>query len=306
MSVERAVFIGSKTIGAKVLETMYAEAPNQLIASITINDVEDKRSALKRFNEFEQRTGKKLFVLERGSQLKSIINQLRPEICIVVGWYWVLSSELLEMVPNGFLGIHASLLPKYRGGSPLVWAILNGETETGISLFYFDEGMDTGDLVAQKKIPIKHRETIKDVLCKAEDKSQEIIEENYRLLLAGKAHREPQDQQQATYAALRTSEDGRIDWSNSARSIFNFIRAQTHPYPGAFCVLDSNTRLRIWEADEFPFPYFGAPGQVTLKKDDQVVVTCGGGTGLCLKSVQLDNQEVQNPADVLKFGQKLC
>lgn len=304
MSPQRVVFVGSKALGASVLDAIYSISPQSLVGVVTVDDASDNRCALDRFREFERRTGKPLRVLQKSSELMSAIVEYQPELCIVVGWYWVLKSELLKTVPYGWLGIHASLLPKLRGGAPLVWAILNGETKTGLSLFYFDEGMDTGDIVAQKEIGIEFDDTIADVLSKIERQSIEVVRENYPLLLAGNAPRLNQDHSQATYVALRQPSDGRIDWSQPAPAIYNFIRAQTHPYPGAFCFLNEKT-IRVWSAKPFDYPYYGTHGQVVLVEKDHIVVTCGEGTGLCLHKINEEGLDEQNAPQVLKLGQRL-
>jgi len=304
MSIQRVVFVGSKALGASVLDAIYSISPQSLVGVITVDDTSDIRCALDQFREFERRTGKPLRVLQKSSELMTAIVEYKPELCIVVGWYWVLKPELLKIVPYGWLGIHASLLPKYRGGAPLVWAVLNGETKTGLSLFYFDEGMDTGDIVAQKEVRIEFEDTIEDILVKVENRSREIVGENYPLLLTGNAPRLTQDHSQSTYAALRQPSDGRIDWDQPAPIIYNFIRAQTHPYPGAFCFLNEKI-LRVWSAKPFAYPYYGPHGQVVMVEKNHVVVACGVGTGLCLHTVNFEGFDQQRASQVLKFGQRL-
>lgn len=303
--MKRVAFVGSKMLGVSVLEEMHRLSPDNLCAVITIDDSRDTRCALGSYRQFSQRTSKSLRILSKGFGLRETIAELSPDLCIVVGWYWVLAHELLRMVSEGWLGIHASLLPKYRGGAPLVWAIINGETESGVSLFYFDEGMDTGDIAAQKRFKIGFEETIADVLHKVEALSVEMIRETYPLLITGTTHRIPQDHSQATYAAVRKPIDGQIDWHLAGIQIYNFIRAQTHPYPGAFCHLSSGDTVRIWRAKVFPRPYFGTPGQIVAVETDHVVVTCGGGTAICLYVIQVDEQDEQNAAKMLRFGQRL-
>ncbi len=304
MTIAKVVFVGSKPLGVKVLNAVYALAPQSLAGLVTFDDSSDARSALPQFEEFEKRTGKPLRVLKNGSGLASVVQELQPELCLVVGWYWVLKPEILRSVPHGWLGIHASLLPKYRGGAPLVWALINGESETGLSLFYFDEGMDTGDVVAQRRITIGPQDTIADLLSRTEQESTDMIREVYPLLLLGKAPRVQQDHSKATYVSLRNSADGRIDWRQPAIRVYDFIRAQTHPYPGAFFYFEDRL-IRVWSAKLFEYPYFGAPGQVVMVTGDSVVVTCGEGTGLSLVAVQPEDGEQQMASELLKFGQRL-
>ena len=302
--MKKVAFVGSKNLGFSVLEEVFRLAPDNLCCVITIDDSQDSRCALRSFSEFSKRTAKPLCILSKGSELSNCISEFAPDICLVVGWYWILKQELLEMVSEGWLGIHASLLPRYRGGSPLVWAIINGETESGVSLFYFDEGIDTGDIVAQKKFEIGIDETIADILLKVEALSIKLIRETYSLLIDGKAPRVRQDHSQATYVALRNPADGHIDWHWSNIQIYNFVRGQTHPYPGAFAFMPSGECLRIWKAKVFPYPYYGPPGKVVMAQNDHTVVTCGEGA-LSVYKVQIDGkQEVDSP-EVLKFGMTL-
>jgi len=304
MNNKRVVFVGSKALGASVLNALFSISPQSIVGAVTYDDSNDIRCALDQFQDFKNRTDKPLWVLKKASELDSAIAELKPDLCIVVGWYWMLKPVLLSAVSHGWLGIHASLLPKYRGGSPLVWALINGETETGLSLFYFDEGMDTGDIVAQRKISIYPEHTIADLLTETERLSLEMIRAVYPLLLNGNAPRFEQDHSQATYAALRKPSDGKIDWNQPAYKIYDFVRAQSHPYPGAFCNLDERT-IRVWSASPFDHLFYGSPGQVVLIKDDHAVVTCGNDTALCLKKIQAEGFDDQDASAILKFGQRL-
>jgi methionyl-tRNA formyltransferase len=304
--MKRVAFVGSKKLGVSVLEDLYRVAPSNLCAVITVDDSRDVRCAFKSFQQFSKKTGKPIRVLGDGSELDAAISEFSPDMCVVVGWYWILRRNLLDMVPEGWLGIHGSLLPKYRGGSPLVWAIINGETESGLSLFYFNEGMDTGDIITQKSFEIARDETIADILYKVQELSTKVIRDTYRSLLDGTAPRIPQDHSRATYVSPREQSDGRIDWNQSAVQIYNFIRAQTKPYPGAFAFMPSGKMLRIWKAEVFPFPYYGVAGRVVTVKDDDVVVACGGGTALSLLTVQIDGQSEEPASKVLKYRMKLA
>ncbi|MEO6254699.1 MAG: methionyl-tRNA formyltransferase [Ferruginibacter sp.] len=176
------------------------------------------------------------------------IKDLKPDLILVIGWYYMIPESIMSIPPKGAIGIHASLLPKYRGNAPLVWAIINGEKETGISLFYFDKGVDTGDIIAQKKFVINDTDTIKEVLEKTKECSIQILIENIPLLQNNKAPRFVQDHTQATIFPKRTPKDGEIDWAMSPKQIKNFIRAQTKPYPGAFTYINEK-KITIWDAD---------------------------------------------------------
>ncbi len=180
--------------------------------------------------------------------LLETIRSWRPDFGLAIGWFYVLLTELRNLFPLGVAGLHASLLPRYRGGAPLVWAIMNGERETGVTLFYLDEGVDTGDVIARRAFPIDSEDDIASVLAKATAVGQELVREYVPLVADGKAPRGPQDESQATAFPQRRPEDALIDWSRSAHEIRDFIRAQTRPYPGAFTIIEGK-RVTIWDAD---------------------------------------------------------
>ena len=304
-TAKRVAFVGSKALGLSVVHAVHQVDPASLCGIVTIDDTQDTRCALEGFRGFSSKTGKPLVVLSKAGQLGAAVASLEPDLCLVVGWYWLLRKELLEKVPDGWLGIHASLLPKYRGGAPLVWALINGERITGVSLFYLDEGMDTGDIVMQVPIAVGPYDTIADALERANAASVQMIREVYLLVLRGTAPRLPQDESAATYAAVRQPVDGRIDWNRAAIELHNFIRAQTHPYPGAFCLAPSGRVMRVWSAEPFPRPFSGTAGKVVMREDRHVVVACSSGTALQVLTVQLEGDAERPAQEVLRLGERL-
>lgn len=178
----------------------------------------------------------------------SQVRQLRPDLILVAGWHYMVSRELREAARLGAIGLHGSLLPKYRGGAPLVWTIIHGDKVGGLSLFYLDDGVDSGDIVAQRSFPIEDHETIADALRKLEDAGEALLEEFLPLLAEGRAPRIVQNHDEATYCPQRSPADGEIDWTQSARRIKDFIRAQTRPYPGAFTRV-AGKKVILWDAD---------------------------------------------------------
>lgn len=183
-----------------------------------------------------------------GPELAQTIASWKPDLAIVIGWYYMIPKRIRDLFPLGVAGVHASMLPKYRGGAPLVWAIINGESSTGVSLFYFDDGVDTGDLVAQNKIRIGQDDTIATVYKRASAASVRLVSRYVPRMLNGTAPRQAQDHSEATVFPQRSPQDGLIDWSQSPTQIRNFIRAQTKPYPGAFTYINGK-RVTIWSAD---------------------------------------------------------
>jgi methionyl-tRNA formyltransferase len=176
------------------------------------------------------------------------MSELRPDLFLVIGWYHLIPKTLRSIAPLGCVGIHASLLPKYRGGAPLVWAMIHGETRTGVTLFHFEDGIDAGDIIAQETFEIEPEDTIAEVLKKCDRACGSVLRANLQLLADGSAARLQQDHAAATRFPPRSPEDGSIDWSWSAERIRNFIRAQTKPYPGAFTTI-AGKKVTIWSAD---------------------------------------------------------
>lgn len=179
---------------------------------------------------------------------ESKIRKQNPDLIIVIGWYFNLPNSIINYPKLGTIGIHASLLPKYRGNAPLVWAMINGEKESGVTLFYFEKGIDKGDIIKQKSFSIGDDENISDILNKAKLASIEVLNESIPQIKEGTSNRIVQDESQASYYPRRTPDDGLIDWNMEPLMIKNFIRAQTKPYPGAFTIIN-NKKVIIWDAD---------------------------------------------------------
>lgn len=177
----------------------------------------------------------------------SVIRELQPEFILAIGWYYMIPNSLLSVAAKGSAGIHASLLPKGRGNAPLVWSLINGDTKTGITFFYFSDGVDNGDIIAQKEISIAEDETIKTLLEKVEISSIALLLEALPKIENDTIVPTQQNHKEATYYPKRSPEDGLINWDDSPEQIMRFIRAQTKPYPGAFTIID-NKKIIIWDA----------------------------------------------------------
>ena len=295
--MKSVLFIGSKKMGLLSLKTLHEIAPDSLVSIVTFDDRNDKRSEFDRFVAFSEAVKVPFHVLQKPSGLKEIVEKLRPDMCTVVGWYWIISQRLLGAVKDGFVGVHSSLLPKYRGSAPLVWAIINGEKEAGVSLFYFDEGMDTGDIIGQERFEVEANESIMSALLKAESRTQKLFRKYYPMLLAGNAPRKSQKHEMATYASRRNPVDGRIKWADSNISIHNFVRAQSHPYPGAYGYYQ-NRKIFILETSLFEYPYSGVPGLIARHSDGSILVGCGKDA-LYIHTVQMEKGEPAPAGKVL-------
>jgi methionyl-tRNA formyltransferase len=160
------------------------------------------------------------------------IKALDPDVILVMGWYYMVPKKIRDLAKLGTWGIHASLLPDYAGGAPLVWAIIEGQKKTGVTLFKLDDGVDDGDIIEQAEIEIKQDDTIKEVYEEATRVSKVIL--LHALKNIDKIKFIPQDKSKIKVYPQRKPDDGQIDLNMPGQKMYDFIRAQTPPYPGAF------------------------------------------------------------------------
>jgi methionyl-tRNA formyltransferase len=196
------------------------------------------------------------------------IRERAPDVVLVVGWTQLLKPELLRVPKIACLGFHASLLPKYRGRAPVNWAIINGETVTGNTMITLEPEADTGDIVAQRAIPITDEDDCNTIYQKVGQTEVEMLEEILPMMRRGLLPRKKQDDSQATVMPKRRPEDGLIDWRRSSREIYNWVRALTDPYPGAFSFLNGE-KIWIWAACTDGEPIASQshrPGEVILDR----------------------------------------
>jgi methionyl-tRNA formyltransferase len=174
------------------------------------------------------------------------IAALQPEMIFSFYYRRMIPEVILRIPPKGAYNLHGSLLPAYRGRSPVNWVLVNGEAQTGVTLHHMVRRADAGDIVGRKVVPIAPEDTAFTLNGKLCDAAEILLDELLPLMKIGSAPRIPQDLSQGSYFGGRKPEDGRIDWSWSAVRIYNLIRAVTDPYPGAFCGLEDGSRLMIW------------------------------------------------------------
>ena len=144
----------------------------------------------------------------------------------------LVKQEVIDLFPSGCYNLHGSLLPAYRGRAPVNWVLVNGESETGVTLHHMTTKPDAGDIVSQQRIAIDPEDTAMTLMGKVREAAGGLLDETLPLIRDGKAERHPQDESEATVYPRRTPEDGRIDWSMSAEGVHNLVRAVTRPYPG--------------------------------------------------------------------------
>lgn len=230
------------------------------------------------------------------AELLKEVSSWRPDCFIVVGWYHILPKTWRAVAPA--YGLHASILPDYSGGAPLVWAIINGERETGITLFKFDDGVDSGPIVGCRTTPINDDDTIATLYRRIEDLGIELLLEKVPSLIGEGSIFQIQDESRRRVFPQRSPEDGVIDWSKPARQVHDFIRAQTRPYPGAFTFFNSQ-KLTIWCSRLPATIETSLPLRQFILRNNRVFVGCGSETAIELEMVGFSGSDMP-AADFLK------
>lgn len=253
----RIAFIGCVEEGRRCLEALLALGET-VVAIFTLRpELAAKVSGSVGWEDIAAEHGVPLHYVKNMNDEEpiAILRSARPDLVFCVGWTQLLREAVLEIPRLGCLGFHASLLPKYRGRAPVNWAIINGEKETGNTMIFLDTGVDTGDIVAQRRFPIDHADTCATVYDKVARSAIDMIRDVMPRIHAGHIPRTVQDHAQATVMPRRRPDDGVIDWRRNTAQLHDWVRALTHPYPGAFTTV-GRTRVFVWKAT----PWRPGPG----------------------------------------------
>jgi methionyl-tRNA formyltransferase len=200
----------------------------------------------------------------------------KPDLIAVAAFGRILTPTILSLPPRGCINVHGSLLPKYRGAGPIQWAIINGETQTGITTMLMDEGMDTGAMLLQEAIPITPDDTADTLSPRLAALGGRLLVETIARLKADTLTPRPQDASQVTFAPLLKKEDGVIDWALPATALANRIRGLS-PWPGAYTTVSGGDRWTIWRARALPGPVTKPPGMIVAVTHEAIHVTTGEG-----------------------------
>jgi methionyl-tRNA formyltransferase len=283
----RTIFLGTPAIAVPFLECLHLNAT--IAAVITSPDQPAGRGYALKAPEVKVAAQKLSLPVLQPETLKnpSMVDQIRAldvDVGIVVAYGKLLPKAVLNIPKHGFLNIHFSLLPKYRGAAPIQWALINGEKETGVTLFWLDEGMDTGPVFLQKKIAILPEDDAESLRNKLVELGVIFLDEAIGLIERGEIHKTPQSSE-SSKATLLKKEDGRIDWKKPAEVIWNQMRGMT-PWPSTF-----TGGLKILKARPVFEDKTASPGTVIdLVSDEGPVVKCGQHS-LALLQVQPEGKK---------------
>ncbi|MBC2715543.1 MAG: methionyl-tRNA formyltransferase [Desulfobacteraceae bacterium] len=225
------------------------------------------------------------------------ISKIAPDLMVVVAFGHVLPKKILEIPTYGAINIHASLLPKYRGPAPIQWAIINGETETGVTTMLMDKGLDTGEILLTLKTSIRPDDTAATLHDRLALDGAEVLKNTLKGLESQSIHPVSQQHALATYASMLTKKDGRIDWALSARKIEQFIRGMT-PWPGAFTFYGEK-RLKIFKAAIKPMNTSEEPGKIIEGFSNELRIATGDGV-LLITEIQGSSGKRLNISDFLR------
>ena len=299
----RLVFLGTPTFAVPTLEKVVA-AGHTVLSVVTQPDRPRGRgqnAAAPPVKVAALRLGLPVFQPERVRRPEGVehLRGLAVDAMVVVGYGQIIPQNIIDMAPLGIINVHGSLLPKYRGAGPIQWAILNGETRTGVTTMRIDAGLDTGDMLLKAETDIGPDETAVELGPRLAAMGADLLVETLSGLEAGSIAGGKQDSGQATYAPLLKKEDGHIDWTRDAGAIHNQVRG-LQPWPGAAASFRGQV-LHIWRSRVWSAAVSGAPG--TLASIKPPVVRCGTG-GLELVEVQLEGRKRMSAADFAN-GQRL-
>lgn len=213
------------------------------------------------------------------------LRRLSPDLIVVAAYGQILPQSLLDIPRHGCLNVHTSLLPKYRGAAPIQWAILNDETETGVTIMKMDAGLDTGAILTQQPTPIVVDDTSETLHSRLANLGADLLVRTIPLYVQGNIQPRPQPEEGVSYAPKIKKEDGRINWRRPARAVWNQIRGLV-PWPGAFTLLPNSPKaqmLKIWQAEISAGS--GTPGEILKADREGILVSCGEQQ-LLIKSLQ--------------------
>ncbi len=298
----RIVFIGTGEIGVPTLQALVRSSEHRLTGVVTQPDKPAGRTQQIEPPPIKSAlAGTKMSILQpvriKGREAIEQVRALRPEAIVVMAYGQILPRDLLEIPPVACLNLHASLLPRWRGAAPIQAAIAAGDPETGITVMYMAEGLDTGDILLQRKIEILPADTGGSLHDRLARIAPEALLDALQMLAKGNAPRIQQDNVLATYAPKLTRDDGKIDWSEPAEIIERKIRA-FNPWPGAFITISTNgTRnLKIFSATVVDFG--GEPGEI-LRSQNELVIAAGK-SALSLGEVQLEGKRRMSASEFLR------
>jgi methionyl-tRNA formyltransferase len=295
----RLVWVSFDVMGRDCLAAA-ADAGAAVAAVVTLpGPIDPNRSGQCAFDEIAADLGARMIETADVNSPETIaaLREVDPDLIFVVGWSQLVLDEFIGLPRQGVFGMHPTLLPRHRGRAAIPWAILSGLAKTGVTLFQISDGTaDSGPTVGQVEVPIARDETATTLYEKVTAAHLDLVREYVPKLVDGTAERTPQDTRRASVWPKRTPADGIIDWETRAPYLYDWVRAQTRPYPGAFTFL-GDEKVVVWRARPVELDDDAPAGTVVGRDGDDAIVACGEG-GLVL-------EEMEGAAEPLTVGARL-
>lgn len=231
------------------------------------------------------------------------IKEINPDLIVVVAYGKILPKEIIDIPKYGIINVHSSLLPKYRGASPIHSAILNGDKESGVSIMYIEEGLDSGDVILKETCEITEDDTLGTLHDRLKELGAIGLEKALKLIEAEEVKAEKQDDSKATFVKPITKEQAKINWNNTKEVTFNQIRG-LNPFPGAYTHNEKNENIKIYKSEKLEKEYDGENGTVVeMTKKGPVVKVANGA--LRLLEIKFEGKKLQSGADIVN-GRKMA
>jgi methionyl-tRNA formyltransferase len=301
----RLVFLGTGDIGLPSLEALLASRDHEVVAVVTQPDKPVGRRLVLTPPQVKVRAieaGIPVLQPERIRQVMEELVALHADVFVVVAYGQILPRSVLDIPEIACLNIHASLLPRHRGAAPIQAAIRDGDAETGVTIMWMDEGLDTGDILLMEKLPIAPDDTGGTLHDRLATLAPQALMQALSWIAEGRAPRTPQDHSQATHVKKLERGHGHVDWSRSAAEIGRMIRAY-NPWPGTFCLLPGEggkaMQLKLHQAQVAGSAEACPAGGTVLQADVRLLVSCGQGV-LELLEVQLEGKKRMSAAEFLR------
>src|SRR5260370_23689201 len=297
----RIVFCGTPSFAVPTLKHLLAQKDFEVAGVITQPDRPRGRGHEVSFSAVKEAAlAAKVAVHQpekiRAAESEALLRKLAPDYVMIIAYGQIVPARLLPIPQLGWINLHASLLPKYRGAAPINWAVVNGETRTGLTTMRIDAGMDTGEMLLQREVEIGPNETAPELAIRMAELGAPLMAETLRGLSAGTIASKPQNHAEASYAPMLKKEDGRIDWKRPALEIYNRMRGFA-PWPGAYTAFHGQT-CHVWsevvsnEGSASLPSGADAPGPGTLHfEKNELFVSCGDATVLRVRAVKLDGRK---------------
>jgi methionyl-tRNA formyltransferase len=283
----RTVWVSFDTMGRDCLEAA-ASVGADVVGIVTLpGPVDPNRAGQCSFDDVASRHGAVLIEAAdvNSEEMLAAVRALDPELIFVVGWSQLVREPFIALARVGVFGMHPTLLPRHRGRAPIPWAILTGLARTGVTLFEIvDASADSGAILGQAVVEIAADETATTLFQRIADAHVDLVRELVPELVAGTAPRIPQDPSRASSWPKRTPADGIIDWDTRAPYVYDWVRAQTRPYPGAFTFL-GDEKVVVWRARPVDLDAVAPAGTIVAERPEGPVVACGDGA-LVLEEIE--------------------